>query len=234
MMANAPTVCGKNMLFTTEEGCSDCEELEKRVRLLEECCANVQETLSDYGRRISALEECCDDVHTELDKKADRTDIVAGDNVTIERDGNTIIINSECECAGCTATKAELMNCLGVREVPMTLSDTDGADEEWYVLGRLTSETIGDGTCKCTKAELMSCLGIRELPMTITDTDSTTQNWYILGRRSSESSGDGNTVPGYNCNKWEMLNVMGYQEVSFTLGDASSSQTWTLLGRPKL
>ena len=138
-----PTICGKPRLFVSEGGCSDCEYLEKRVKKLEECCDNVRE---------------------ELDSKIEQRDIKAGNNVTVvyNSDGSVTISSTGGGGDECTCTKSEILNCIGVREMDMSLADTDGNLEEWIVLGRLKDEQIGDGSaidsCHCTKEQLLDIL----------------------------------------------------------------------------
>lgn len=162
-----PTICGKSRLYVSEEGCSDCEYLEKRV---------------------AKLEKCCEDVKEEIDKKIDQRDIKAGDNVTVVYNSDGSVTISSTGGGGgdeCTCTKSEILNCIGVREMEMSLLDTDGELEEWIVLGRLKDEQIGDGSaidsCHCTKEQLLDILGYQEVDISLDDED-TSLTWTLIGK----------------------------------------------------
>lgn len=181
-----PTVCGDTTLHAPTEGCSDCEQLEERVRALEECCANAMQSLDDLERRVSNLEVCCEDVQDALNTKLEKQDIVAGDNITIEYGtGNQILISSTGGGGGCTVTREQILACLGARELEMTIEDTNGNSEDWYVLGRLTSESPGSGPisgCECTKQQILNILGYREVDVSLTDTNGNRKEWIFIGR----------------------------------------------------
>lgn len=215
-MANMkPTVCGDNNLYVPDSGCSDCDELELRVRRLEECCADAQSALAQLqdalngkqdklvagnnititGNVISATSDLtCEtlgncsviqNMQSEINRKLEISNILAGENITIEEDGNGNILISSEGGGGCECTKQEIMSCLGVRELPMTITDTDGSSEDWYILGRLRSEPATGGaieSCSCTKEQLLSILGYQEVIYTLTDDDNITREWVLIGR----------------------------------------------------
>lgn len=131
-----PTICGDNNLTIPEGGCSDCEWLEERVGKLEECCAEAQDALDDLERRVTSLEGCCSDVREDLDSKLEASNIIAGDNITIEDDGEGNILISSTGGGGCSCTKAQILSILGYQELPMTLTDIEGNSREWTILGK--------------------------------------------------------------------------------------------------
>lgn len=160
-----PKICGKNRINVPDSGCSDCDELERRVTLLEECCDEVKEILPT---------------------KLEIQNIIAGENITITEDGEGNIMISSEGGGGCACTKAEILECIGVREMEMSLTDMDGNLAEYYVIGRLKGEVIGDEgqiqSCECTKEQLLDILGYSEIDISMSDSEDNTQIWTILGK----------------------------------------------------
>lgn len=155
-------ICGTKGVHLAE--CSDCSGQSEAIKKLEECCKQVQDKLA---------------------KKLEMENIFAGDNITITSDGFGNIWISSTGGGGCSCTKAEILDCLGVREMEMIIDDTDGGTTGYYVLGRSKGEQIGNGSsiesCNCTKEQLLDILGYEEIDIVLSD-DDVTRTWTLIGK----------------------------------------------------
>ena len=113
-----PVICGDDALHITTQGCSDCDQLEQRVVVLETCCS---------------------DVTTVLNTKLESNNIIAGANVTITRSGNNVTINSTGGGGGGEVTKQAILEALGYQEMNVVMTDTDGVARTWTIIGKAST-----------------------------------------------------------------------------------------------
>ena len=111
-----PVICGDDALHITTQGCSDCDQLEQRVVV---------------------LEDCCHDVTNALNSKLEANNIIAGANVTITRSGNNVTINST--GGGGEVTKQAILDALGYQEMNVVMTDTDGVARTWTIIGKAST-----------------------------------------------------------------------------------------------
>ena len=180
-MSMKPNACGESRLYTPDRECTDCEQLEKRVTVLEECCAEVEE---------------------ELDKKLEQHDILAGENVSIsyEEDG-TVVINSSGGGGGGGITKTDILTAMGYNEIIISMTDTQDEHHAWRIMGVRVDENANQGgdtpvvnpndtpiviaNTPITKQEILDAMGYTEFEMEMTDENNDTGTWRIIGTQIS-------------------------------------------------
>lgn len=182
-----PSICGDPKVYVSDRECTDCEKLEKRVTVLEECCAEVEEEI--------------DGIKTDLGKKLEQHDILAGDNVSIsyEEDG-TIVINSSGGGGGSGLSKTDILTAMGYNEMIIAMTDTEGNHHSWRVMGVRVDENAPvssgasvEGTVEnaptsnatVTKQEILDAMGYTEFEMEMTDENNETGTWKIIGEQIS-------------------------------------------------
>lgn len=221
------TVCGENNLYVPETGCSECEELELRVRHLEECCADAQEALTLLGNRIDAID-------TRLNGKQDA--LTAGDNVSINE--NNVISATDTTYSPATQSTNGLMSASDKTKLDGIQSGAEAnVQADWdqtntsaddYIKNKpdLSEFITCDDITEClTKADILSILDYEETELTMTDTNGSTVTKTILTKTEpiSEVIWDGLVEANYRCSPIDSLpdSLLPYKTVldSVNVGD---------------
>lgn len=172
-MARAVYMCGEQSLTLAE--CDPCDKLESRVGKLEECCDEVKVTISD--------------IQTELGKKLEQNDILAGDNVSISyNEDGSVTINSS--GGGSGLTKTEILTAMGYNEFVVTMTATDGTSHSWRIMGQRADsqnqgQTVPTADGEITKQAILNAMGYTEFEMALTDENDETGTWRIIGEQIS-------------------------------------------------
>lgn len=111
-----PKICGDNGIYIPDRGCTDCEQLEQRVEVLEECCEEVKE---------------------ELDGKLGQRDIKQGENVSLSynADGTVTISAVGGGGGGGEVTKTAILAALGYQEFDIVMTDENDVSHTWRIIG---------------------------------------------------------------------------------------------------
>ena len=205
-----PQICGKNRINIPEAGCSDCEQLEVRVK---------------------DLEDRADVVDGELPKKLEKDNIIAGDRITLDVDGNNITISAD----GDYYTKDEIDDIIDSLEgVKFELVDELPTVGEPATIYLVPSAPGSDDKLEYIWIENRWEL-IGHTSMDLSDYYTQTQVDYLLeAKQDLLTAGEyieieNNTV-SLDLTKDDILFLLGYEEAEITMiGEDNSVVTTTVL-----